>query len=108
MYIDEKFINERIAFLRIQKGVSARDMSLSIGQSDNYINKIENGKALPSINGLILICEYFGITLQEFFDMDTKSPNDLNDLIKELKSLDGNTLKHLTEFVKGIKKGKIE
>ncbi len=108
MYIDEKFINERIAFLRIQKGVSARDMSLSIGQSDNYINKIENGKALPSINGLILICEYFGITLQEFFDINNKSPNDLNDLIKELKNLDSNTLKHLTEFVKGMKKDKFE
>lgn len=30
----------------MEKGVSARDMSLSIGQSESYINKIVNGKAL--------------------------------------------------------------
>lgn len=104
MYIDKKFINNRIAFLRNQKGVSARDMSLSIGQSDNYINKIENCKALPSIKGLALICEYFDITFQEFFDIDNKSPNDMKELFNEIKNLDMDSVKHLTEFVKGVKK----
>ena len=86
MYIDEKFIKDRIVQLRTQKGVSARDMSLSIGQNKNYINIIENGGNLPSMNGLILICEYFGITLKEFFDTENTSPNDLNELINEVKS----------------------
>ena len=36
---EEKFVN-RLIELRIQKGVSARDMSLSLGQSESYINKI--------------------------------------------------------------------
>ena len=35
----------RISKLRTQKGVSARDMSLSIGQNAGYINNIETGKA---------------------------------------------------------------
>ena len=39
---------KRLAQLRINKGVSARDMSLSIGQSPNYINGIEGGKNYPS------------------------------------------------------------
>ena len=38
----EDFI-KRLTELRINKGVSARDMSLSIGQSAGYINNIENG-----------------------------------------------------------------
>ena len=38
----EDFVPERIAQLRIKKGVSARDMSLSLGQANNYINNIEN------------------------------------------------------------------
>ena len=38
---------QRIAALRMQKGVSARDMSLSLGQSESYINKIENKRTLP-------------------------------------------------------------
>ena len=33
---------KRLAELRQEKGVSARDMSLSLGQSESYINKIEN------------------------------------------------------------------
>lgn len=38
----EDFVPERLAKLRLQKGVSARDMSLSLGQANNYINNIEN------------------------------------------------------------------
>lgn len=38
----EEFVPERLAKLRLQKGVSARDMSLSLGQANNYINNIEN------------------------------------------------------------------
>ena len=34
----EDFVPERLAKLRMQKGVSARDMSLSLGQANNYIN----------------------------------------------------------------------
>ena len=41
-----KFI-ERLVNLRMAKGVSARDMSLSIGQSAGYINNIENGVNFP-------------------------------------------------------------
>ena len=106
MYIDEKLINDRISQLRNQKNVSARDMSLSIGQSENYINRIENGKALPSLHGLVLICEYFGITLKEFFDVENKSPNDLQELIDKIKNLDSESIKGLIAFINGIEKNK--
>ena len=58
---------KRITELRMQKGVSARDMSLSLGQSESYINKIENRRTLPSMAGFLYICEYFGLTPEEFF-----------------------------------------
>ena len=47
----EVFVPERIAQLRLQKNVSARDMSLSLGQAANYINSIENRKALYTEEG---------------------------------------------------------
>ena len=40
---------DRLARLRHQKGVSSREMSLSLGQSESYINKNEKRKALPSM-----------------------------------------------------------
>ena len=41
---EEEFA-ERLAQLRIAKGVSARDMSLSVGQNAGYINSIEKWKS---------------------------------------------------------------
>ena len=64
----ENFVPERLAELRTRKGVSARDMSLSLGQANNYINNIENKKSLPSMPSFFYICEYLGVTPQEFFD----------------------------------------
>ena len=43
----EDFVPERLAKLRTQKGVSARDMSLSLGQANNYINNIETKSHFP-------------------------------------------------------------
>lgn len=40
----EDFFCKRLTELRLEKGVSARDMSLSLGQSESYINHIENKK----------------------------------------------------------------
>lgn len=70
----EEFTQNRIAQLRMQKNVSARDMSLSLGQNNSYINQIENKKALPSLQGLFYICEYFGITPQQFLMMAAPIP----------------------------------
>lgn len=40
----EDFFIERLITLRNQQNVSAREMSLAIGQNESYINRIENGK----------------------------------------------------------------
>lgn len=66
---------KRLTQLRMNKGVSARDMSLSIGQSPNYINGIENGENYPSMATFFYICDYFGITPRDFFDIDADNPS---------------------------------
>lgn len=58
---------ERLTQLRTTKGVSARDMSLSLGQNPGYINNIESGKALPSMSVFFYICDYFQISPRDFF-----------------------------------------
>ena len=98
------FVPERLTALRMAKGVSARDMSLSIGQSVNYINQIENRKAEASLAGLFLICEYFGISPQEFFDQENQQPAELKEFIEIVKRLDGGALLHLSAFLKEINK----
>lgn len=78
----EDFVAKRISELRAQKKVSAREMSLAIGQNVNYINRIENKLNLPSLQGLFYICEYFNISPKEFFD-GTDSPLPLNFKLKD-------------------------
>ena len=99
----ENYLPERLASLRIKKGVSARDMSLTLGQSDNYINVIENKKSLPSMSVFFYICEYFGITPQEFFDNGTVNPALIKELVGELKPLDDDVLQNLLEFIKKLR-----
>ena len=98
----EEFTRDRIVQLRIQKGVSAREMSLSLGQSPNYINQIENGKALPSLSGLFYICDYFQISPQQFFDEGNANPNELAELIENLKKLDAESLEHIAGMARKL------
>lgn len=69
----EDFI-KRLSQLRIYKGVSARDMSLSIGQSAGYINNIENGVNLPSMTAFFYICDYLGVSPKDFSTWNTPIP----------------------------------
>lgn len=78
---------DRLSELRIKKGVSARDMSLSLGQSESYINKIENRRALPSMSGFLYLCEYLGITPKDFFDIDNASPGKVQNIFDAAKKL---------------------
>ena len=100
MYYDN--FAARLSKLRQEKGVSARDMSLSLGQSESYINKIENNYAMPSMNGFFYICEYLGVTPAEFFNEEQKNPVVFNELINNLKSLNENQLKLLSDFIKSL------
>lgn len=101
MMLEEKFA-ERLAELRMAKGVSARDMSLSIGQSAGYINNIENKKNLPSMSAFFYICEYLGITPQEFFEFESRNPQKLDELVGYLKKIDDEQLENMIRLVKGL------
>ena len=105
MYIMyEEMFKKRLIELRQQKNVSARDMSLSLGQSESYINKIETTDALPSMTVFFYICEYFNIEPAEFFDVSIKAPDYLNETIENLKGLNSEQLEHINAIVRDMKK----
>ncbi len=94
----------RLAYLRSQKGVSARDMSLSIGQNAGYINNIETGKALPSMSNFFYICEYLNVSPQEFFDYHSKQPEQLRSIIEDLKLLNSQQFQNIAAIIKDLAK----
>ena len=85
--MDKHEIGERITQLRLIKNVSEYQLSLELGRSKSYIQNITSGKALPSINGLFDICDYFNITIDEFFCLEDKEILEnkrISDLINKL------------------------
>lgn len=97
----EQFI-KRLVELRMNKGVSARDMSLSIGQSAGYINNVENGINFPSMTVFFYICEYLDVTPAEFFDIEAKNPTKAKELLDAVKKLSNEQLEHLIAIAKGL------
>lgn len=97
---------KRLAQLRTQKGVSARDMSLSLGQSESYINKIENHRTLPSMTGFFYICDYLEIEPQAFFDYNVAAPQVLAELVSASKKLTHEQITHVLQIIEDITKTK--
>ena len=98
------FIARRIQKLRDTRGVSARDLSLSCGLNAGWVNKMETKQQGFSIEGLVYICEYFNITLAEFFDEEMEQPVKLKELVTEAKGLDADSLDLLIGTAKKMKK----
>ena len=102
--MEEKDFSLRLAVLRSKKKVSAREMSLAIGQNPNYINHIETGKTTPSLAGILYICDYLGITPSEFFEINNPNPEKIQAIVDDLKKLSDKQLDAVAVLVKDIAK----
>lgn len=98
----EDLFYKRLAELRANKGVSARDMSLSIGQSAGYINALENRNGFPSMQVFFYICEYLGVTPAEFFEDGNRYLGEYQEILSDLKHLDQASLQNVKAIVKGL------
>ncbi len=100
--MDKNFIGERISKLREAKKLSASRLSKDLGQNKDYIAHIERGDSLPSFDVLENICQYFGLTMSDFFDTKTEYPVQYQELMKELDKLDSQELEKIIEVVRLI------
>lgn len=103
----ENYIGERITMLRLAKGISEYNLSKCIGKCENYINKVSSGHITPPIKVLNAICEYFGLTLSEFFreDAPAYSPTAAR-ITSLLPELSEEELKSLLVIVEAMKNQK--
>ena len=102
-YPDKKEFGERLAKLRIEKGVSAREMSLAIGQHHGYISSIENGMNYPAMQGFFYICEYLDISPKDFFDSETECPKKLESLVENMKHFNQDKIELIKNIVDNMK-----
>ncbi len=86
-FLEFNQFGDRLAELRIEYGISARDLSLSIGQNEHYINQIENHYFYPSMQAFIYICEYLNITPCHFFNIEINSPYEIDIIIQQISEM---------------------
>lgn len=98
----KKFVRERIIKLLQEKNLSEYQLSLGLGHSKNYIQNITSGKAMPSLEELGNIIDYFQITPAEFFGQDEPDPLNVIELHKLSRRLSGENLRVLIYLAKSL------
>ena len=98
----EEEFRKRLLELRQLKKVSARDMSLSIGQNPNYINIIETGKAMPSMLVFFSICDYLKVSPAEFFETKTKNPERMRLMLSDLQKLSQHNFENIADITHSL------
>ena len=100
--MDKNYIKDRYAKIRLAHNISARKLSMELGQSTEYINQIENGRCLPSVEGLLNFRDYFQISVGEFFEERFQYPVQYSKIIEELNQMDEQTVGKIYELLKLI------
>ena len=98
-----------IESLATHTGISVKNLNRFLKQEDleTYtskldINKIENRRAFPSMQGFFFICEYLGITPEEFFNTNVSSPKKADALMKRIGALNSEQIDHITFIIDDI------
>lgn len=102
----EDLFYRRLSELRMAKGVSAREMSLSLGCNPGYINRIENGDGFPKMQEFFYICEYLQVSPKEFFEDGFTYPEQIDAIVNLSKHIDSDTLEHLIYLMKNMNQTK--
>ena len=77
-------LEEKLQLLRKKNGYSQEQLSDKIGTARQTISKWENGQAIPELNGLILLSELYGVTI----DRIVKDDDECNVLLFKKNDID--------------------
>lgn len=55
-----------------QRGISKATLARRIRVNRSYVTKLEQGKAVPSLQVALQLAEYFGCTVDDLFELQTE------------------------------------
>lgn len=99
----EDFLCNRLRFLRNERRMSARELSLSLGQNESYINKIETAQRSLPMNVFFRICDVLDVTPEQFFSESLKNikPRD-REILELFYKLPPEQAEHFLEIIRFI------
>ena len=80
--------NERLMALRKKRGLSQEELGFELGVSRQTVSKWESGQSYPDFQRLVLLADYFDISLDELvLGLDVGDVRALNESEKQLSSI---------------------
>ncbi|MBQ6780312.1 MAG: helix-turn-helix transcriptional regulator [Treponema sp.] len=91
--------------MRNERQISAREMSLALGQNESYINKIETGKSSTTISSFLNICEYLAVSPADFFNDYVRNSVNVQEIIQYFQRLTPHQAEYMLDFLKDLSGG---
>ena len=95
-----KEILSRIGYVRNKANLSAREVSLRMGMSPQYVAQLESGRIVLTIEKLLQILEICEFPIERFFSSNIAEYNIDNELKTLIESLPLDKKKNIIEFIK--------
>ena len=98
--MDIKEILSRIGYVRNKANLSAREVSLRMGMSPQYVAQLESGRIVLTVEKLLQILEICEFPIERFFSSNVADYNVDNELKELIESLPLDKKKNIIEFIK--------
>ena len=95
-----KEVLSRIGYVRNKANLSAREVSLRMGMSPQYVAQLESGRIVLTIEKLLQILEICDFSIEQFFSSNIVEYNVDNELKSLIESLPTDKKKNIIEFIK--------
>lgn len=95
-----KEILTRVGYVRNQANLSAREVSLRMGMSPQYVAQLESGRIVLTVEKLLQILEICNFPIERFFSPNISDYNTDKELETLIQSLNANKKKNLIELIK--------
>ena len=95
-----KEVLSRIGYVRNKANLSAREVSLRIGMSPQYVAQLESGRIVLTVEKLIQILDVCNFPIERFFSANISDYNVDNQLKELIESLPLAKKKNIIEFIK--------
>lgn len=95
-----KEILSRIGYVRNKANLSAREVSLRMGMSPQYVAQLESGRIVLTVEKLLQILQICDFPLERFFSNNIDSYEVDKELISLVETLPIDKKKNIIEFIK--------
>ncbi len=95
-----KEILSRIGYVRNKANLSAREVSLRMGMSPQYVAQLESGRIVLTVEKLLQILEICEFPIERFFSSNVVDYNVDNELKALTEALPLDKKKNINEFIK--------